>query len=632
MSAGTPLAQQSVEFTAKGIEAVKSAMDGIRTGLGKVEQATQQVAAQVAATPAAIGAAVAGFQMLTSAARGWVQAGLAGTAQGGAMQAQFALLSQQIAGVFVPTIQAVTRIIKDLADWFRSLSGDQQTVIRYFVEAAAVMVVASQVLGRVKGAIVSFVLSAVSGMVAVAGSIISTLIPAFGSLVMSVVTGSFTMKAALDFASAGITVILGLIAAAASALVSLGMAGAIAGAGLAVGTESGRTGLRQLWDAIKPLIDTLKDFGASLMATLGPALNQLGGLAAGMFGRMATAIGGLLQRALPTIQAIVEWTVQAVGWLFRAADAVISWIASFVTVRGVVATVVGVLVATAAVIAGVLTPVIANIVIVMAPFVPLVLAIGAAFAAVGVVLVGIGYVLVRVTQALMPLFSVVWDILKAFIDLGIAIGTIVYQASGLGQMFSDAFGAGGNMVDTFFEKIQALATWLQVNLPQAVTYFVNALGRGLEAMIPIFVRIGNVIAAALWGWDQLTNGESAQRFANMIQTSVNALSQVAGTLQNFHVNVGGGAGSAAAGTPARNRPRTDVSPAGGQFEEAAALFKRLSETSIRSAADAARERREEQIAANTAQIAQNTNPANANGPNVVLGAGGGGGGAAGGIQ
>jgi hypothetical protein len=59
--------------------------------------------ARLQATPIAIGAGVAGFQTLTNAARSWVQAGIAGTGQGDMLHAQFQLLSQQIAGVFVPT-------------------------------------------------------------------------------------------------------------------------------------------------------------------------------------------------------------------------------------------------------------------------------------------------------------------------------------------------------------------------------------------------------------------------------------------------------------------------------------------------------------------------------------------------
>jgi hypothetical protein len=255
----------------------------------------------------AIGAAVAGFQMVTQAARSWVNSGLAGTGIGNQMSMQFTLLSQQIAGVFVPTLNLVIRGIETLTAWFRSLTGEQQNTIRRWVEAAAVMVVVSQVAGRLGSAFMGLVGTIITGTISAAGTMLATVLPAISALVTAVVTGSGIAGAALNLAFAGIPLIVGLIGAVVSALASLGIAGATVGTGIAVGTKSGRAALATLWEGIKPLIDSFRRLTDEIKTLMGPALENVGGSVGRLLARVATVIDGMLQRTGPALAKLAEW-------------------------------------------------------------------------------------------------------------------------------------------------------------------------------------------------------------------------------------------------------------------------------------------------------------------------------------
>lgn len=75
-------------------------------------------------------AASVGFAIATASTLSWVRAGLQGTVEGNRISMGFQLLSREIAGVFKPAIDSVTKSLFGIVGWFRSLSKEQQANIR----------------------------------------------------------------------------------------------------------------------------------------------------------------------------------------------------------------------------------------------------------------------------------------------------------------------------------------------------------------------------------------------------------------------------------------------------------------------------------------------------------------------
>ena len=73
------------------------------------------------------------YQLIYNKTMGWVQAGMAGTAQVAQLGVGMQFLSREIASVFTPTINAVIDKVHSMVDWFRNLSGEQQTLMRNMV-------------------------------------------------------------------------------------------------------------------------------------------------------------------------------------------------------------------------------------------------------------------------------------------------------------------------------------------------------------------------------------------------------------------------------------------------------------------------------------------------------------------
>lgn len=514
MAASGSLASQYVEFFLKGFEVVQQGIATIKAGLDKVTAATEMMNAKLQATPAAIGAAVAGFQMLTNAARSWVSAGLAGTGVGNLMHTQFTLLSQQIAGVFVPTINAVTRAVTQLASWFRGLTGDQQGMIRRFVEAAAVMVVVSQVLGRLRGVVVSFVTTMVGGMIAAAASVLTTLLPAIGTLVTALVSGAGIAAAAWGVATAGISVILGLASALVSALFSLGLAGATVGAGLAVGTSSGRAALMQLLAAVRPVVDAIKTMGAQLWATFGPIVSEIGGRLGGLLRDVAGVLMNLFTSAQPSLQAFGGMVVAVGQWMLAAFNAIKP---TLVTIGGYIQAVVSKLVSIGAaigewigwrnialavgaviytiagIIASILIPIVAAVggfiaVYIVAPIMALSAVVGAVFGFIGVAIAGA----FKVGMAVLEFFKSAWD--ATFGQLVAPVMSIIDTVWGVWQMWyrvgssiiGMAWDIGKILIGTIWETLKSIASVILGPILQAFG-LAGGVGSGVFGGIADFI-------------------------------------------------------------------------------------------------------------------------------------------------
>jgi hypothetical protein len=210
---------------------------------------------------AAIGLAVTAFQSLTNAARGWVQTGLQGTTTGNLLATQFQFLGREVAAVFLPTLNAVIDRVRDLTNWFRRLTGDQQDNIRRWVEAAGAFVLTQQILTRVAATI---------------GGVVIPMVKLLGS----VVTGeAFTVAGAIGLATGGLSILVGALSVAASAAV-----------GFAVGTQSGREALANLWQAVRPVVDGMRGLVGVLGGVWGGVAEQVGG----SIGRIARVVAGTL--------------------------------------------------------------------------------------------------------------------------------------------------------------------------------------------------------------------------------------------------------------------------------------------------------------------------------------------------
>lgn len=276
--------------------------------LGAALSAASMRIQQSIASPVAIGAAVAGFQMLTNAAHSWVNAGLQGTAHGNLMSMMFQQMSQQIAGIFVPTINLVIQGLRDLTYWFRSLTGDQQDSIRRWIEAAAVMVTVSTVMGRLGSVFAGVISSMIAGVVSFVGTALSTIIPAIVTLTTAGSTAAAILSAKLALATAGISLVLGAIGMVVSLLISAGIAGTTMGAGILVGTQSGRAALSQLLDSFRPIITAVKDLAGIVWRTLlSPILEGV-----------ASKLGAVLQTVGGWISTFVSRVGPIIGVVFEA--------------------------------------------------------------------------------------------------------------------------------------------------------------------------------------------------------------------------------------------------------------------------------------------------------------------------
>jgi hypothetical protein len=86
------------------------------------------------------------FKYATASVAGFVTAGLVGTVEGQRLAFAFQRLSQEIAAVFLPTIQKTTDALFKAVQWFRSLSGTQQNYLLILGSTAAGIVLFNKVL------------------------------------------------------------------------------------------------------------------------------------------------------------------------------------------------------------------------------------------------------------------------------------------------------------------------------------------------------------------------------------------------------------------------------------------------------------------------------------------------------
>lgn len=133
-----PLAVWAVEISAaQGLNSLNAQLDAVNARLNVVDVATKKTGEAInksmltgAERAAILGA---GYAYLAGKVIGFVQAGLAGTAEGERLSIVMQRLNRDIASIFTPAITAVIQKLAQLADWFRNLTGSQQEQIRNMV-------------------------------------------------------------------------------------------------------------------------------------------------------------------------------------------------------------------------------------------------------------------------------------------------------------------------------------------------------------------------------------------------------------------------------------------------------------------------------------------------------------------
>src|SRR5262245_28566439 len=195
--------------------------------------------------------------------KGMVSAGLAGTTMGNYLNYQFKQLNMQVASTFLPLFEKVSKVLQDVTDWFRQLTGAQQDQIARWLGIAV-------------------------GLTAVL-ALVPKLISAFQTLNLVLSTIAATNP------------ILLIVAAVAALLLA---------------TEEGRQALadmgKMLWDAFGPIIlNLIKQMGpiiadlsrllAELLRALMPLLQLLVSLAAALL----KAFGPLIQVAIQALVGLV---------------------------------------------------------------------------------------------------------------------------------------------------------------------------------------------------------------------------------------------------------------------------------------------------------------------------------------
>lgn len=119
------LASWFIELSTTGKDQVGQDLDSVGAKLKRQEQAWKEsMAGMQRAATVAFAAASAGLA-------GFVRAGLQGTVQGERMNLAWKQLSQQLAAVFLPVVEAVTDKVQGLANWFKGLSANGQNAVMW---------------------------------------------------------------------------------------------------------------------------------------------------------------------------------------------------------------------------------------------------------------------------------------------------------------------------------------------------------------------------------------------------------------------------------------------------------------------------------------------------------------------
>ncbi len=245
-----------------------AALGNFSRGLARVREALSPVAQTTGRA----------FGILTAGVAGLVYSGMRGTVELNALTLRFQLLSREIAGVFKPVIDGVIGTLDTLRGWLHGLSdGTKQLIMNMTLGAAAGLGIAKVLSGPLIGGI----------QMAVAG---------IGELI----AGGLT----LDTVFAGLPLILGTIVTGAAAL--------------AVGTDAGRKALSGLWETGKKLFAAFQPLLGVFADVAGRVGDMLSAFVADRVNEFTTALGPLIEGALPSVTELANQVSAALDQMLSA--------------------------------------------------------------------------------------------------------------------------------------------------------------------------------------------------------------------------------------------------------------------------------------------------------------------------
>jgi hypothetical protein len=252
---GLTRAQAEAQVAAQGL-ADQSGRAG--SSAGGVGAAAQQAGIQISGFTVA--SVLSGISLA-----GFVRSGVGASAQGELLNLQFARLSASIAGLFRPEIQAVTDAVRNLTNWFNSLSNETRAQIATWLQVGAATLAFSLVL--------PWVISGIGGVAM-----------AMRALFATIATGMTVTVPWLQIISFALAAILGL----------------------AVGTKQGRQAMADLGTALAPVGVA---FG-KIMTALAPVMESLG-----------TAFKSVMTALVPVIARLAEAMVEVINAVIGVAVA-----------------------------------------------------------------------------------------------------------------------------------------------------------------------------------------------------------------------------------------------------------------------------------------------------------------------
>lgn len=554
------LAEQYIQFLAKGLDRVEKDVDQVKRRLDEVNRANDKMNERFKAVSQAIGsqmqvagtltaALTVGLQALTNRIEGFVRAGLQGTAIGNLLNLQFQLISREIASVFMPSLLALSNGLQSVFMWFRRLTEPQQESIRRFAEAGAVFVA---VAGAAK--VLSIALAGI-------GLGLSNVLPGIGPIVAAM-------------------------------------------AAITVSSDAGRRGISGVFESLRPMLERLSRFAASVMDAVGPIFNRIGRMVSESFGQLSRMGQGTAGDFFGRLGQSVTTLATA---LARIAESVTpALIEGFKIVGEIIAAV---------------ASAVAFVVDLVSPIVR------------------------AVVDGLQPLLTVIPEFIRTISQ--------TFESSGIGdklRRLADSVSTlFGNVTSAFAEMavaaLPAVVRFIEMMIPlvemaiQATIGIVESMISGFEILQPLIVAIGHsfngMVQAieVIWHVAKTTFDAVSTAVSDVVSPILevaSAISEVTKELLNLILTASGVSGAFAGaqqglqvGEEVRGRVtraemkknqepggqsdqsgrRRDIGAAGGQFEDARSLFRRLQEQALRGSQEARREQREERNAANLDVIA-----------------------------
>jgi hypothetical protein len=269
------LAQQYIEFVARGLDKVEAGMKGLEGRLTAVSKLAD--------------AAKVGFSLLTGVVGGFVTAGLAGTGQAERLGQAMQSLSREIAGIFLPVVEKVIDGIKKVTSWFEQLSGHQQDQIMKWTAAAGAALFMLAIFPKI-----------VTGISAVIGAI------------RAVTAALAAAGAASGIATGGLTTILGIVASLVAAFIGFGAA-----------SEEGFGSLSKLIEPIQAAFGRITEAAAPLFA----AVDKIGEL----FTRLIDSAVGPLNFVMGALADVVIVFVDALIVLQSVLSPVVDLLVQFLS-------------------------------------------------------------------------------------------------------------------------------------------------------------------------------------------------------------------------------------------------------------------------------------------------------------